>query len=215
MFLEQGIKPGNKFWKYILGFIAIVAALILGRMIIILVIFLQSLSNNTDQLPKGLNDSLGYLPPNITLLLLLLSCIIALGVAFLIIKYLHKQTWQSVISVRNKIDWKRIFFAFFGSFIFWTIGQSIMLYIMPEDQVLNFHLVPFIVYSLILICACFMRSFIEQYVLRGYLMQGVANFAKYKWIPLIAIPIFDAAIHSMHPEQNFLFRLFLLQIIRH
>lgn len=203
MFLEQGVKPGNKFWKYLLGFIAVVAALILGHMIINLVIFLQSLSDNANQLPQRANDSLGYLPPNITLLLLAFGYIIAAGVIYLVVKYLHRQTWQSVISIREKTDRKRIFFAFGGSFIFWLLGQLFMLYIMPDDQVLSFHLVPFLIYFIILFFACFIRAFVEQYVFRGYLMQGVANFTNYRWIPLILIAAINAAISSMHPEQSF------------
>ena len=171
MFLEQGIKPGNKFWKYILGFIAIVAALILGRMVINLVIFLQSLSNSNEPLPHGANDSLGYLSPNVTLLLIVVGYIITMGVIYLVITYLHRQTWQSVISARKKTDWKRISFAFFGSFVFWTLGQALMIYLEPEGLTLNFHLVPFLIYFAILLFVCLVRSFIEQYIFRGYLIR--------------------------------------------
>lgn len=199
MFLEQGIKPGNKFWKYLIGFLFVIATLVLGRMLIRLVIFLTSLQT-TEQLPEGANESLGYLPPNSTLLLLGVRYVITIFVLFLTVKYLHKQTRQSVISARPKIDWKRILFAFWASAIFWTGVECLSIYLMPENKILIFRPVPFLIYFAVSGVVIFIKSFAEQYFFRGYLMQGVANLTANRWSPLVIIAVIYTLLLTLHPE---------------
>ena len=203
MFLEQGIKPENKFWKYIIGFLFVAASVILGRMLIMLVIFINShLSAN--QLPENTNESLGYLSPNIVLLLMAFGYIITNFILFLIVKYLHRQTWQSVISARPRIDWKRILFAFGISAFLWISIHALGIYLMPEDQTLNFRLIPFLNYLVVAIVMAFISCFAEQLFFRGYLMQGVANLVGNRWSLLLIISVINALLYLFHPEVRFL-----------
>lgn len=199
MFLEQGIKPGNKFWKYVIGFLFVIATVILGRMLIRLVIFLTSLQT-TDQLPEGANESLGYLPPNVTLLLLGVRFAITIFILFLIVKYLHKQTWLSVISARPKIDWKRVLFAFGVSALFWICVETLYIILVPENKVLNFQLKPFLIYAFVTLIVVSIKSFAEQYFFRGYLMQGFANLTGNRWSPLLIVAAINALLYTLHPE---------------
>lgn len=203
MFLEQGIKPENKFWKYIIGFLFVIASVILGRMLIMLVVFLNSLWSN-NQLPEDANDSLGYLSPNFTMLLLIIGYIITNFVLFLIVKYIHKQTWQSVISVRPRIDWGRILFSFSVSAVLWICTQIILIYFNPQAQVWIFDPIPFLICSIITFFNVAIRSFAEQCLFRGYLMQGIANWAANRLVPLLIIAVVNALIYSLHPEIRFL-----------
>ena len=42
MFLEQGIKPENKFWKYLLGSVFIIAASFVGQIPITAAVFYKT-----------------------------------------------------------------------------------------------------------------------------------------------------------------------------
>lgn len=203
MFSEQGIKPENKIWKYLIGSLFVIASVVLGRMLIMLVIFLTS-TQNESQLPEGANESLGYLSPNIILLLMAVGYIITNFILFVVVKYLHKQTWQSVISARPKIDWKRILFAFGVSALLWIAIHALGIYLMPEDQKLNFRLVPFMIYLVVAIIMASISCFAEQYFFRGYLMQGVANLTGNRWSLLLIISVINALLYSLHPEVRFL-----------
>ena len=40
----------------------------------------------------------------------------------------------------------------------------------------------------------------EEYIFRGYLMQGFANLSKNKWFPLLTTSIIFGSMHLMNPE---------------
>lgn len=203
MFLEQGVKPQNKFWKYLVGFLLIFAGATLGQMIISMVIFADSVTN-TAPLPESGNESLGYLPPNITLLLLTFSFILTLVAMYFTMRYIHKQSWLSVTTSRPKTDWNRIFFAYAIAALFWIINECVLYFLHPEDVILNFKPGPFIIYFFVLILVTFFRSCVEQYVFLGYLMQGFANLTRNRWSPLLLSAALFSLYQTVHPEVRIL-----------
>jgi membrane protease YdiL (CAAX protease family) len=86
----------------------------------------------------------------------------------------------SVTTSRPKIDWNRVFSLFFmGSF---TIVSTLLFYFTnPDGFVLNFKPVPFVILLIIGTLLIPIQTSTEEYIFRGYLMQGFGNLVKHKW----------------------------------
>jgi len=125
---------------------------------------------------------------------------IGLVLLFLWVKYIHKQSLTSLTTARKKIDWKRIWFAFF----FWGILTSGLVlldyYLTPEDYVFNFKLQPFIILAIIAILLVPLQTSFEEYLFRGYLMQGLGILTKNRWFPLIFTSVVFGVMHIANPE---------------
>ena len=199
MFLENGFLPTNKFWKYLVGSLLIFVASTIGQIPWVIAVLIKSLKTGK-KFPTTEGDMMTFLSLNTTLFLLLFSFVIAFISIILVIKYFHKQTFLSMTTSRAKVDWKRIFF----SFLLWgilTAGSTLMLfYSSPEDFVYNFKPIPFLILAIIGIILIPIQTSTEEYVFRGYLMQGFAVLAKNRWFPLVMTSVIFGSMHIANPE---------------
>lgn len=199
MFLENAVTPENKFWKYIVGSVVIIAASFIGQIPFMIAIAFKSFSSGKP-FPTDEKSLLGFLNPNLSLFLLMLSFAFAFLAIFLVIKYFHKQTFLSVTTSRNKMDWKRFFFSFSIWSIFTIASTVIMYYANPEGFEINFKPIPFAILVVIGIVLIPIQTSTEEYIFRGYLMQGFANLAKNKWFPLVMTSVIFGTMHIANPE---------------
>lgn len=199
MFIEQGIKSENKFWKYMYGSFFILIASTVGQLPMLLAILYETNFNNRTY-PEGTDAFMNFFEPNLTLFLFMISFVFSLFAVFFVVKKWHKQTLLSVSTSRSQMDWKRVFF----SFIVWafiTITSTIVLYFLnPNEFVFNFKPIPFAILVLIGIVLIPIQTSTEEYIFRAYLMQGFANLAKNKWFPLVMTSIIFGALHLSNPE---------------
>ncbi len=199
MFIEQAQSPDNKFWKYIVGTIVVIFASFIGQIPFGIALFFKAASDNVP-VPTDTNELLGFLPPNMTLLLMLLAFVAALIGLFIVVKLLHKQSIRSLTTTRPKVDWKRIFFAF-GLWSFFIILATVVDYALyPEDYVWNFHPVRFVVLAVIAIIFIPIQTSAEEYMFRAYLMQGIGTIASARWIPLVFTSVTFGLMHISNPE---------------
>ena len=173
MFLENGFLPANKFWKYLVGSVIIIVASTIGQIPLAIAILIKSFKTGKP-FPTTETGMMTFLSLNKTLFLLLFSFVIALFAIILVVKYFHNQTFLSVTTSRKKVDWKRILFSFFLWAIFTVASTMIMFYANPEAFVLNFKPIPFLILATIGILMIPIQTSTEEYVFRGYLMQGFA-----------------------------------------
>lgn len=199
MFLENAVTPENKFWKYIVGSVVIIAASFIGQIPFMIAIAFKSFSSGKP-FPTDEKSLLSFLNPNLSLFLLMLSFAFAFLAIFLVIKYFHKQTFLSVTTSRSKMDWKRFFFSFSIWGIFTIASTVIMYYVNPEDFEINFKPIPFAILAIIAIVLIPIQTSTEEYIFRGYLMQGFANLAKNKWFPLLMTSVIFGTMHIANPE---------------
>lgn len=199
MFLENAVTPENKFWKYIVGSVVIIAASFIGQIPFMIAIAFKSFSSGKP-FPTDEKSLLSFLNPNLSLFLLMLSFVFAFLAIYLVIKYLHKQTFLSVTTSRSKMDWKRFFFSFSIWGIFTIASTVIMYYSNPEDFEINFKPIPFAILAVIAIILIPIQTSTEEYIFRGYLMQGFANLAKNKWFPLVMTSVIFGTMHIANPE---------------
>jgi len=90
------------------------------------------------------------------------------------------------------------------AFFFWGIVSSGMIfldyYLSPESYLYNFELNRFLVLALIAVVLLPFQTSFEEYLFRGYLMQGIGVIVKNKWVPLITTSVIFGLLHIANPE---------------
>ncbi|MGO4821185.1 MULTISPECIES: CPBP family intramembrane glutamic endopeptidase [unclassified Flavobacterium] len=199
MFIEQGVNKENKFWKYIVGSIIIIATSFIGQVPLLLAFFYEAMNSNR-HMPSTTEEMMRFFEPNVTLFLLLISFVVTLMGVYFVVRYIHNQSFLSVTTSRKKVDWNRILFSF-GLWSMFTIVSTLIFYqISPEDFQFNFKPIPFLILVVIGVILIPFQTSTEEYVFRGYLMQGFANLAKNKWFPLLMTSIIFGGMHLSNPE---------------
>jgi membrane protease YdiL (CAAX protease family) len=198
MFIEQGINKNNDFWKYILGSIIIIGAATLGQIPLSLAFLNESLKTN--KIPTNANEVLQSLDSNLSLFLMMLSFVFGFIGLILVVKYFHKQSLLEITTSRKKVDWSRVFFSFTLWTIFTIISTIVINYMNPGSLIWNFKPVPFALLFIIATVLIPIQTSTEEYVFRGYLMQGFANLSLNKWFPLLMTSLIFGSMHVLNPE---------------
>jgi hypothetical protein len=201
MFISQGIKPNNEFWRYLLGFLAVILASFVGQIPLLIGIAIKSTSYNIP-FPTSNEAIMTFLEPNLTLFLVLLTYVAAMIGFYFVVKYFHQQSFIEVTTARKKVDWNRIFF----SFTIWScisiLSTVLAYYSNPENFVINFKPFPFLILALIATVMIPIQTSVEEYLFRGYLMQGLAGLTKNRWLPLLLTSLIFGLLHLSNPEVN-------------
>jgi uncharacterized protein len=199
MFIEQGIKPDNKFWRYLVGSIVVVGASFVGQIPLILVILGESVSSGRP-FPATNRDITGFLDLNLTLFLVLLSFVFALAALFIVLRVIHRQSVLSITTSRPKPDYSRMAFAFFVWAAISVVSVAVSYLISPEDFVFNFKPIPFAILVMVAVVLIPIQTSTEEFVFRGYLMQGFANLSMNRWFPLVMTSLIFGLMHIFNPE---------------
>jgi len=199
MFLEQGIKSQNKFWLYLIGSVLIIIASFIGQIPFSVAVLVKTMTGK-QVIPTDNAAVMKIFEPNLTLFLVMISFAFAFVGIYYVVKYLHHQTLLSVTTSRKQVDWKRIFFSFF-LWSFFTILSFVVVYLnAPESFIWNFKLVPFLILVVVGAILIPIQTSTEEYVFRGYLMQGFANLALNRWFPLMMTSLIFGLMHIFNPE---------------
>ena len=142
MFIEQGIKSDNRFWKYILGSFIIICASFVGQLPLLIGVLYETMYNGKPY-PTSNEAVMRFFDPNLTLFLILISFVFIMLGIMLVVRNLHGQTMLSVTTAREKIDWKRVGFSFMTWSVFTIVSTILFYFSNPNDFVINFKPVPF------------------------------------------------------------------------
>jgi membrane protease YdiL (CAAX protease family) len=116
------------------------------------------------------------------------------------VKFVHGQSITSLTTSRSKIDWKRIFFSF-GLWSIITIVMILLAYALtPENFVYNFKPVPFFTFLFLGMILIPLQTSFEEYLFRGYMMQGIGVATNSRLIPLLVTSILFGLMHAANPE---------------
>ena len=200
MYIAQAYKSKHEFWLYILGIVAI----FFGWQIFGAVPLMATLFTKPDAMKILASGDVGLmseaLGANLFLFLMLLTFAIGLACLFIWTKLVHKQPIKELTTSRKKVDWGRIFFAF----ILWAFISAtfvlIDIQLSPEDYEFNFNLKPFLILAVISIVMIPIQTSMEEYFIRGYMMQGIGLLAKNRWVPLFFTSIIFGLMHVLNPE---------------
>ena len=201
MYIKQAFKSLHEWWRYLVGLVIVLVASKLGAIpLLIAVVFKVMTSGGDIETIRDPNVMLTVLGSNLTFFLMLLSFAVGLLAIYIFVRYLHKQAFVELTTSRKKTDWGRVFFGFGLIFITTLVITLLDYYNNPEDYVLQFELVPFIVLAVIAVIMIPLQTSFEEYLFRGYLMQGIGVLAKNRWLPLIITSVVFGALHMANPE---------------
>ena len=201
MYIARAFNGLHEFWRYIIGVIIAIIGVIAFSMPHLIAIVIETAKGNIDM--SKMEDTsyiMGLFEPNINLVFILLPFTGGLLALLLAVKFLHKQSINDLTTTRKKIDWKRVWFIFF---LWGIVSSSLVLvdyFMSPEDYQWNFNLIPFLILCVIAIILVPLQTSFEEYIFRGYLMQGIGVLAKNKWVPLVITSLVFGLLHIANPE---------------
>lgn len=189
MFIEQIKTKDFNFILYLpilLGFFGLMAAN-----------YFLTQDMNADDLMHQMILQMGT---NVTFVLVVAPLsLMCLGLLFWV-KFIHRQSITSLTTSRKKIDWKRVFFSF-GLWATVSVVLTLLAYFAePENFVFNFEPVPFFIFFLLAIVLIPLQTSFEEFLFRGYLMQGVGVVTNSRLIPFLLSSVLFGLMHIANPE---------------
>jgi len=199
MFIQNALKVKNNIWRYALGIFIIFIFTQIGSIPFVVAIFnkvgIEGAANlDPTKMMTILENS------NLTFFYILLTFFVGFIGFLIVIKYLHNQSFVSVTTSRKSIDYKRVLTSFSVISLilfFYTISSF---YALPDEYIIQFNLNDFLILLLIAVIFIPIQTSLEEYVFRGYLMQGFGVLAKNKWVPLFLTSFLFGMLHYYNPE---------------
>ena len=212
MFIENVLKVKNEAWRYVIGFFIIFFITQLGSIPFTIAIFSKiGLDGGSNLDVKSMMTVLEN--SNLTLFYALLPYVFGFFGIILVIKTLHNQSLLLLTTTRKKIDFNKIAISFLiaGFIIFFTVTISYL--ISPNEYLFNFKLDTFLILLIITILFMPLQASFEEYLFRGYLMQGFGGVFGNRWMPLLITSLFFGLLHFWNPEVSELGTIFLFHYV--
>lgn len=197
MFIKQAYNARTEWWRYLIGFISVFIVWQLGSLPFMAAIFLEA---GPEVLTLTQEEMMQVLESNLAFFLLLLSFAVGLAALFVVIKFLHKQSIKEATTARKKVDWGRFFFGFSIIAVFTIVTTLVDYNLRPENFLWNFQTVPFLILAAIALIMVPLQTSFEEYLFRGYLLQGIGVLAGNKWVPLVITSVIFGGMHAFNPE---------------
>lgn len=201
MFIEQAFKAKTDWWRYVIGVVVIFLGWQLLGVIPLTVVAFLAAGDFQTFFAAAENSFMGLgIDPNFFLFLIILSFTCGLLGLWFSVKFIHEQPFKEVTTSRKKVDWSRIWFAFFM-----VVAINLPLFIIgyfmePESFIWNFDPLPFFTLLVIAILFLPLQTSFEEYLFRGYLMQAFGLLGRNRWLPLIITSVSFGLLHSLNPE---------------
>ena len=212
MFIENVLKVKNEAWRYVIGFFIIFFITQLGSIPFTIAIFSKiGLDGGSNVDVKSMMTVLEN--SNLTLFYVLLPYVFGFFGIILVIKTLHNQSLLLLTTTRKKIDFNKIVISFIiaGFIIFFTVTISYL--ISPNEYLFNFKSDTFLILLIITILFMPLQASFEEYLFRGYLMQGFGGVFGNRWMPLLITSLLFGLLHFWNPEVSEIGTIFLFQYV--
>ncbi len=205
MFIKQAFDYLHESWRYVLGVVVIFSIWQLGSLPFVGAIMAKVMMDGGDlSVLEDPNALMMVLESNLTLFLMLLSFAIGLLGIWFWVKYVHRQPMLKLTTIRKKMDWGRFAFGFSMVAVFTIVTTLIDYKISSEDYEIQFQLIPFLILAVIAIVMIPLQTSFEEYLFRGYLMQGIgvsSHKKKFAFL-FIATTVFLIAFYFIYSEMD-------------
>lgn len=192
MYIEQVKNKKFTIWSYLL-YLPIPVSFIF----LMLLNFILTKGVDTEKMMHDMIDQFGV---NFTFVLMVAPLSFACLFLLFYVKFVHGQSLTSLTTSRKKVDWKRIFF----SFGLWTTITTVLILLAywasPENYVYNFKPAPFFTFLFLGMILIPLQTSFEEYLFRGYMMQGIGVATNSRLIPLLVTSIIFGLMHAANPE---------------
>ena len=191
MYIEQGYKGDIGIWKYFLIPLGFIGLMTLNYMV------MKFLNLDIEAIMQA---EIGRKGANRFLVEMLMPFVVGLALLFGWVMLIHRQTLTSLTTSRRRIDWRRILFSFTLWSVLTIVITGISIFLSPEEYVLNFRWEPFLYLFVIVLFLIPLQTSFEEYLFRGYMMQGIGIMAKNRWVPLVVTSVLFGLMHMGNPE---------------
>lgn len=203
-FLNKGREGKNEWWRYLVGVIISFGGYFLFSIPTLIVmagiLLKKGITDENEMREKMTNPEFMGLDPNLMLILLMLSFVGAMIGLWIAVKYIHKKSFSSIITSRSTIRWKRLFTAALAWFLFSGVWIVIAYIKDPGNLSYTFEAGPFIISLVIALLFLPAQTWWEEFMMRGYLLQGIGQRTKTALAPVLITSIVFGLLHSGNPE---------------
>ena len=200
-FIQQAYKGKNEWYHCLFATLLVFFGWqILGVLPLIMAVAIKSKSASEFTAFAQENFMTAGLDKNLLLFLMLFMFFIGFIFLGIAIKYIHNRSITSLITSRDKIDWKRFFYGFFVWGILAVVMTYISILLAPENFTWNFNAVPFFILVAISVVFIPFQTSFEELLFRGYFMQGIGILVKNRWVPLLVTSLVFGILHGTNPE---------------
>lgn len=206
MYLNQGFKGENDWWRYLIGILVVFMGYFVGQLPLFMVLMaklssntdlgtdaLESFQNNMDFEALGVNKNFGFM----LLILMFLGAILGL---WFVIKYLHQKRFIDLITADKPIQFSKIFFGFGLWMIINLLLEGGNYLLDPPNYIFRWAGIDYFVLLFIALFFLPIQTSFEELFFRGYLMQCLAFFTKHKWAAILGSSICFGLVHGYNPE---------------
>ena len=217
MFIEKAKNIKNNWWRYFLVGPLIIFTFwqIIGATPLGVGFALNADFENLEM--DGSNDMMAifsvFPSKNIGLALFLLTFAFGCLGLYLTIKFIHNQSIKSLTTSRDKIDYSRIFYSFFLVVGITVLFMPIDLFLSPDEYELTFNLNQFLILVIICLTLLPLQTSFEEYLIRGYLLQGIGITTKSRFLAFTIPSILFGLLHFANPEIDKLGNAFIFAYI--
>ncbi len=208
LFLNAGFVDGqNKFWMYVMGITATIGGYFLMQFVTILPLVVRATDMGVTQTELLNNQHIIFdserlaIDKNWILLAQFGLFVGAFAMFYMVIKYIHRKQFLSIVTGYDKFRYKHFFFAF-GIWAVILVITVIVTYFTSStnDLVLQFDLPRFLI--LLLICIVFLpiQTLCEEVIFRSYLIQGFSQVFKNGIVPVVITSVMFGLAHMSNPE---------------
>ncbi len=201
--LSRAIDGQNQGWKYL---VVIVVALLGGQFIgaipFAIVMGVTIAMKGSDFVPpENKMDFAAYgIDPSLGLVLVVIPFILTLVLAVVLVKSFHKRNLKDVINGGSTFRWKHFCLGVgvWGAIIVVITFVGVLM----EPDNFEFQFAPLSFFPLVFVALIFLpiQSGTEEYLVRGYLAQGVGAWTKRPWLVILLPSIFFTLLHVANPE---------------
>lgn len=203
-FLDLAQRGKNRWWTYVLGLLLILSFwFILGGLFTLIPLLWVQLDqdpatffNMQTKHFEGVNPLFPFVFLNMSFIMLLLGI-------WLAVRFIHKRPLMTLISPRQRIDWRRVVKGFLLFFLFGVLVSLVEYILYPSIYTFSLNNVG--QYLLFVFAALVLTPFqctAEELLFRGYLMQGLGQLTPKAWFPAVASAVLFMLPHLVNPEMS-------------
>ncbi len=197
MFIEQAFRGKTDFWRYLIGSLIIAIVASIGQLPLLFAVLLKS---GFDPMALQADRLMQTLDKNSTTFFILISFAIGFIGLWVALKFLHEINLKTITTTRKKVDWKRVLLGFSLVGIFTSVSVLVSYQMTPGNYIWNFKPDKFLILFVMAIVLVPIQTSLEEFIFRGYLMQGFGVLAKNRWFPLIMTSLIFGLLHIANPE---------------
>lgn len=207
LFLNAGVVNGkNAGWMYVVTLCLALSGYFLIQSVIAFPLVDRLLQNGYTMDQFRANPNLLFqsdavrLDSNLILVLELLMFVFALLGLFIGVQFIHHKPFKSVLTGYAKFRYKRFWYAV----SVWTVMQLLLTlfsyFMNPTQFNLVFDLKGWLISAAIMLILMPMQTGFEEVFFRSYFVQGLAQFFKNGWVPVLIMSLLFAFAHMGNPE---------------